>query len=99
MSFKSREKKRIRKAAIGNVRSKHGETMKSRHYLTKVQRDCCCNTCGRALRKKNNDDLVYRHEPREVLCLSCAAEGGVNYRTSQRWDKANRTRRERSQTR
>jgi hypothetical protein len=41
MSFKSREKKRGRKLAMGNVRAKHGEAMAGRHYLTIVSRHSC----------------------------------------------------------
>ena len=88
MSYKSREKKRRKRTAINNVRTRHGETMKGRHYLTVVQRDCCCNVCGRSLRIARADDVVYRHEPRELLCLSCADDRGVEYRTSQRWERS-----------
>lgn len=82
MSYKSREKKRRKLAAIGNVRAKHGETMKGRHYLTITTRDCCCNACGTALRKARRDRIVYRYEPREVLCPNCATERGIHYRLS-----------------
>ena len=72
MSYKSREKKRRRKLAQANVRSKHGETMKSRHYLTITTRACCCNDCGRRLRR--GDESVFRFEPKEIVCLTCAEE-------------------------
>ncbi|KAA0275383.1 MAG: hypothetical protein EDQ89_00175 [Acidobacteria bacterium] len=87
MSYRSREKKRKRKAAVGNVRAKHGDVMRSRHYLTMISRNCCCNACGTALRRSRHDEAVYRHEPREILCLSCATERQIDYRTSRSWDR------------
>ena len=90
MSYKSREKKRRKMAAINNVRAKHGETMKGRHYLTIVSRDCCCNSCGTSLRKARQDEAVYRHTPREILCLTCATKSGVQYRPSRTWERAKR---------
>jgi hypothetical protein len=86
MSFKSREKKRRRKLAMANARAKHGETMASRHYLTVVSRDCCCNRCGASLRA-GRDDCVYRHTPREILCLGCATTQKIRYRLSRRWEQ------------
>ena len=88
MSYRSREKKRIRKAAISNVRAKHGETMRSRHYLTIVTRSCCCNDCGKPLRR--GAESVYRYEPREIVCLTCAELRGLDYRLSQSWERAKR---------
>ena len=88
MSYKSREKKRRRKLAQANVRSKHGETMKSRHYLTITTRACCCNDCGRRLRR--GDESVFRFEPKEIVCLTCAELREIHYRPSQRWEKAHR---------
>lgn len=67
MSFKSREKKRRRKAALGNLRARHGNAMKGRHYLTIITRDCCCNYCGAALRRGQKDRAVFRYEPRDFL--------------------------------
>lgn len=86
MSYKSREKKRRKKIATGNVREKHGETMKARHYLTITTRACCCNGCGRGLR--TGDESVFRFEPKEIVCLSCAELRKLHYRPSQRWEKA-----------
>jgi hypothetical protein len=86
MSFESREKKRRRKRAITDVRARHGETMAARHYLTVVSRHCCCNRCGGSLRA-GRDDCVYRHTPREILCIRCADEQKIRYRTSRKWDR------------
>lgn len=85
MSFKSREKKRRKKAAIGNARTKHGETMKARHYLTIVQRDCCCNDCGKRLPR--GGEMIFRFEPKEVICKVCAERREVKYRISRSWDR------------
>ena len=76
MSFKSREKKRRMKAAdakrrIVIERHRRRDDMRARHFLTPVQRNCCCNRCGDSLRA-GRDDCVYRHTPREILCLNCA---------------------------
>jgi hypothetical protein len=90
MSFKSREKKRRRRAAIGNVRTKHGEVMKSRHYLTITKRDCCCNECGKRLRR--GGEMIFRFEPKEVLCKVCAERREVKYRVARRWDRNHRKR-------
>jgi len=91
MSYKSREKKRNYKkaeAAIGNVRSKHGEAMKSRHYLTIVTRACSCNRCGHPLR--DGAECVYRHTPREILCVTCAELEQIRHRPSIRWERRRR---------
>jgi hypothetical protein len=70
MSFRSREKKRRAKIAVGKARAQHHDTMAGRHYLTIVSRPCCCNECGGSLREGR--ECVYRHTPREILCAMCA---------------------------
>jgi hypothetical protein len=91
MSYKSREKKRRRRAALGQLREKHGEAMRARHYLTITTRPCCCNRvgCGRSLRP--GDEAVYRHTPRETLCVTCAELAGISYRPSQAWERRQRS--------
>jgi hypothetical protein len=86
VSYRSRERRRRAKIAKAQVRERHGETMKGRHYLTLVKRTCCCNSkgCGKSLRK--GDECVYRREPREILCPECAQRMKLKYRTSQSWD-------------
>jgi hypothetical protein len=81
MSFKSREKKRARKLAMANARGRA-----DRHYLTPVSRHACCNRCGASLRA-GRDDCVYRHTPREILCLGCATAEKVDYRLSRKWER------------
>lgn len=90
MSFKSRERKRRMRAAQRTARQRHGEVMKGRWYLTIVKRDCCCNRCGRALRK--GGDLIYRHSPKEVICTLCADREGVKFRTSRVWEMRRKAR-------
>lgn len=97
MSWKSREKKRRMKAAEGTRRTvidhhRRSDETRARHFLTPVARNCCCNRCGTSLRVDRHD-CVYRHTPREILCIDCANVEQIHYRTSSRWDAANRKRR------
>jgi hypothetical protein len=85
MSFKSREKKRQAKTAIAKARSENKDKMAGRHYLTVVSRPCSCNGCGGKLR--HGAECVYRHTPREILCVACAERRGVKYRPSLRWER------------
>jgi RNase P subunit RPR2 len=91
MSYKSREKKRRAKIAVGRDTAKQRKDFKDRHYLTIVSRPACCNDCGHSLRP--GSECVYRFEPREILCKDCADERKIPYRPSRRWEKANRKRR------
>jgi hypothetical protein len=86
MSFNSREKKRRARLAIANTRRDHRQTMAGRHYLTIVSRAACCNRCGGSLRK--GAQCVYRHTPREILCVVCADSEQIHYRPSMRWERA-----------
>ena len=85
MSYKSREKKRRRKLAIPKAEGKA-----DRHYLTIVSRPVCCNRCGGSLRE--GVECVYRHTPREILCLRCADLEQIYYRPSMRWERSQRRR-------
>ena len=92
MSFKAREKERRCKIAMERDRkAQRGGTGSARHYLTLVSRNCCCNNpdCGRPLRR--DAECVYRHEPREILCVACADRREIRYRPSARWEQANVT--------
>ena len=82
-----------RQGAIGNVRAKHGDAMKGRHYLTIVTRDGCYSECGHPLRR--GGEAVYRYEPREILCRTCAELRGLEPRPSRSWQRANRRTRSR----
>jgi hypothetical protein len=90
VSYKSREKKRRAKAAMNDAVAKQRKVYADRHYLTPVKRNCCCNRCGTSLRVGH--ECVYRHTPREILCLDCANRERVRYRPSMRWERRNRKR-------
>jgi hypothetical protein len=87
MSFKSREKKRAARVAIAKSRAR-SETMAGRRYLTIVSRHACCNDCGGSLRKGR--ECVYRHTPREILCVTCAQARKLHFRPSVRWERRQR---------
>ena len=97
MSFKSREKKRRMKVADAQRRTvidnhRRSDETRARHFLTPVQRSCCCNRCGISLRV-GRDDCVYRHTPREILCIDCANVEQIPYRSSSKWEAKDRKRR------
>jgi hypothetical protein len=70
MSYKSREKKRRARIAQLSGRREQRAKFADRHYLTIVSRRACCNRCGGSLRE--GAECVYRHTPREILCVLCA---------------------------
>jgi len=80
MSFKSRARKRAIKAA---KRANRSQTA-SRYYLTIVSRKSRCKQCRGVL----TAECVYRHEPREILCLPCSDERGLKPRPSLKWERA-----------
>lgn len=97
MSFRSRQKKRqarAAEAAIARARVDSRDVMRGRHYLTLTRRACSCNACGGALRE--GAEMVYRFEPREVLCKLCAESRGIKPRPSQSWERQHRRGRRRS---
>ncbi len=86
MSYRSRERKRQAKAAVAKVKREHGAVMRTRYYLTKVKRDCCCSAHGGVLRV--GEEMVYRHDGRVTLCVPCADKDPlIDYRLSLRWEK------------
>jgi hypothetical protein len=93
VSYKSREKKRRAKIAVARARVENSDVIKSRHYLTIVSRQCCCNApgCNRTLRK--GDEAVFRFEPKEILCGVCAELRGLRPRPSRRWERWRKQRR------
>jgi hypothetical protein len=87
MSYRSRESKRRKKAAIRAVKNEHGDVMAERYYLTRVKRECQCSSCGSKLRV--NTDMVFRKSGPVTLCVRCADNDPlVDYRLSTRWEKA-----------
>jgi hypothetical protein len=87
MGFKQRERRRKRRAAqaAAQRQSRRDSSAAARHWLTLVTETTCCATCGLVLRK--GGAIVYRHRPREALCVPCADRAGVSYRPSLRWEK------------
>ena len=86
MSYRSRESKRRKKAAVAQVKREHSGVMRTRYYRTKVKRACRCSACGCKLAV--GADMVYRHDGPVTLCVRCAdADPLVDYRLSQRWEK------------
>ena len=85
MSYRSRAKKR--RARLGQETSRREQRSKyaDRHYLTIVKRACCCNRCGERLGE--GAESVYRHTPKQIICLNCATVLGIKYRPSLRWER------------
>ncbi len=90
MSFKSREKKRRARLAQASSQREQRSKYAGRHYLTIVLRAACCNKCGGSLRE--DAECVYRHTPKQILCVTCADLERISYRPSLRWEKARRPR-------
>jgi hypothetical protein len=85
MSYKSRQKKR----AIRAAQFKHRDTIAGRFYLTLVVQKTCCARCGGILNVGR--EMVYRHTPREALCLVCAErDPEIRARPSVAWELARR---------
>jgi hypothetical protein len=94
VSYRSREAKRRKKAAIRATKGEHRATMEARYYLTKVKRDCCCSACGAKLRF--GADMVFRTAGPVTLCVGCADRDPlVDYRPSLRWEAAQSAKRRR----
>jgi len=93
MGFKQRESKRKKRAAVAASQRTARESGSSarKWWLTLVTKDTCCARCAGVLRAGR--EMVYRHAPREALCLPCAEADGLCYRPSVRWERARRARR------
>lgn len=93
MGFKQRERKRKKKAASSKAQSESRESGSSaaKWWLTVVSTDTCCARCAGMLRVDR--EMVYRHAPREALCVRCADREKVYYRPSLRWEQQARARR------
>jgi hypothetical protein len=86
MSYRSRESKRKKKAAMSAAQSKAKATgSTSRWWLTLTTRDTCCARCALVLRI--GTAMVYRSQPREALCPACAETAEVRFRPSVAWEQ------------
>lgn len=97
MGFRQRERKRERKrqerkreAASGSAQrqSRRSGSSAEKWWLTPLRSKQCCARCALVIRE--GGDAVYRHTPREVLCVPCAEqrEDSKGYRPSMRWEAA-----------
>jgi hypothetical protein len=94
MSFRSRERKRRKRAALNRdqARAHRSGSASHRWYLTILIKACSCNNpeCGRHMRPGRKGDpreIVYRREPRTILCVDCAQRLGLwpEVRLSRKW--------------
>ena len=89
MSFKSRQKRRIKRAAITGTKARHAEDTHNRYFLTIVMRQTRCCACGKHLRETT--DFIYKKTGPVCLCTFCADRDPlVRYRPSLRWENARR---------
>jgi hypothetical protein len=85
VSYESRRKKRAFKRAAAKSR-RQGDAPR-RWWLTLAKKSGRFACCGR--RFERGDEIVYRHEPREIRCVTCAErDGELRFRASQRWERA-----------
>lgn len=85
MSYKSRERKRRKRAAIASTKREFATVTATRYYLTPVKHDCRCSSCGGVL--KAGKPMVYRQAGPVTLCVPCAdSDRLVDYRPSIRWE-------------
>ncbi len=91
MGYRQRERKRRMKrvaATAAQRQSRDTASSADRHWLTLVTRKSCCNGCAGILR--TGRECVYRHTPREILCLKCAETQHLRFRLSLRWERDRR---------
>jgi hypothetical protein len=88
MGYRQRERKRKKAGAVTAAQRESRRTGSSaaKWWLTPVFKNTCCARCGGALREGR--PMVYRHEPGESLCVSCADRNpAVKWRPSVRWER------------
>jgi hypothetical protein len=92
VSFKQREAKRKKRAALARGRVPGKPSAAERWWLTLGVRKACCARpeCRRIIAE--GQEMVYRHAPREVLCVACADRERVFYRPSTRWERSRKVR-------
>ena len=95
MSYRTREARRRKRAAVAKTKREHAETIRHRYYLTIVKRDCRCAACGCRLRR--GEEMVFSKAGANgassssssvTLCVRCAdADPLIDYRPSYRWER------------
>jgi hypothetical protein len=93
MGFRQRQRRRKRRAAqnAAQAASRSNGSAAGRWWLTICRLDTCCARCGHVLRV--GVELVYRHTPRESLCVGCAQSDPCvqkSYRPSLAWERQRR---------
>lgn len=83
MSHRVRQKRGKSRSAKRRDSNSHPE----RFYLTPGTRTATCGEPGCDRQLAVGAEVVYRHEPREILCLPCAERRGIKYRLSLRLEE------------
>jgi len=98
MGYKQRERKRKKSAAQVQTQAQARQTGSSagRHWLTPVEHKTCCARAGCRAILRPGAAMVYRHTPRETLCVGCAKREGIRYRPSLRWERKHTCRSDRA---
>ena len=90
MSWRARERRRKKRLALRRDKSTARKSGSSKRawYLTLASSKTCCAriSCRRILGV--GSEIVYRHEPMEILCVPCADREQVPYRPSVRWERS-----------
>lgn len=89
MSYESRQKKRRHKRIEAKARQNRSPES-ARWFLTLAKAPGKFSCCGDSFER--GAEIVYRHEPREVRCVSCAERDpeSKGYRPSIRWERKQR---------
>src|SRR5258708_3979470 len=95
MSFAQRERRRKATIAKDQAQKKAHKTgsASESYFLTLAKTPCSCNNpaCHRHFRassKGNPQEIVYRKQPKTILCMACADEQGIKYKISRAWQEA-----------
>jgi hypothetical protein len=90
VSYESRQKKRRHKRIEAKARQRRSPESARRWFLTLAKKPGKFSCCGAGFER--GAEIVYRHEPREVRCVSCAERGpeSKGYCPSIRWERKQR---------
>ena len=88
MGFRQRERRRKRRFAQRRDQAAARASGSPAHWLTIASSKCCCNECGQII--KPGSEMVYRHTPREILCVPHADARKIYYRPSLKWEQQHR---------
>jgi hypothetical protein len=94
VGYRQREKKRKKVGAVAAAQRESRRTGSSagKWWLTIVKQTTCCARHGGVLHE--GTEMVYRHTPREALCVACAErDPAIRWRPSVRWEERRARRR------